>query len=139
MPYILKRFIPFFNTGFKTYVFLLFLTGPFTAIAYWTAASTYGPRKNEKVALPGRPIEEYLDIKDPELKQQFHGHNKINYQQFHDAYFEGKIDVKGEFVSKLVDALLILLQVTCLMSSNTDTTGPISTSRLNSSNTLSLK
>ncbi|TIB73779.1 hypothetical protein E3Q24_00930 [Wallemia mellicola] len=101
VPYILKRFIPFFNTGFKTYVFLLILTGPFTAIAYWTAASTYGPRKNEKVALPGRPIEEYLDIKDPELNQQFHGHNKINYQQFHDAYFEGKIDVKGDMLDVL--------------------------------------
>ena len=98
VPYFVKRLIPYFETGLKTYLLLLILTGPFTAIGYWTLMSTYGPRKNEKVKLPNRPIEEYLDIKDDELKSQYHSHNKINYQVFHDAYFDGKIDIKSTLI-----------------------------------------
>ena len=55
----------------------------------------YGSRKNEKVKLPGKDIEEYITIKDPELAQLYHGKNKIPIQVFHDAYFDGKIDIKG--------------------------------------------
>jgi len=57
--------------------------------------SIYGPRKNEKIILPGKPIEEYITIHDPELKARFHGRDKISMQVFHDAYFEGKIDFNG--------------------------------------------
>ena len=57
--------------------------------------SMYGPRKNQKVQLPGRNIEEYITIKDPELKAKYFGKEKIPMQVFHDAYFEGKIDFNG--------------------------------------------
>lgn len=57
--------------------------------------SMYGPRKNEKVKLPERNIEEYITIHDPELKAKYHGREKIPMQLFHDAYFEGKIDFNG--------------------------------------------
>ncbi|KAG6838041.1 hypothetical protein H0H93_007567, partial [Arthromyces matolae] len=54
----------------------------------------YGPRRNEKVVLPGKDIEEYITIKDDELKKQYYGKNKIPMQVFHDAYFDGKIEFK---------------------------------------------
>lgn len=59
--------------------------------------SMYGPRKNEKVALPGKDIEEYITIHDPELKAKYHGKEKIPMQIMHDAYFDGKIDFNGTF------------------------------------------
>lgn len=97
VPYILKSFLPLFNRGgFKTYLFLLVLSGVPTTFAYWALMSNYGARKNEKVVLPGKDIEEYITIKDAELKKLYHGKNKIPMQIFHDAYFDGKIDFNGK-------------------------------------------
>lgn len=88
--------LPFVNRGgFKTYLFLVLLLGVPVTIAYWTLMSMYGPRKNEKVALPGKDIEEYITIHDPELKAKYHGKEKIPMQIMHDAYFDGKIDFNG--------------------------------------------
>lgn len=57
--------------------------------------SRIGPRRRDNVILPGKNLEEYLDIKDPELKAKYFGQKKIPMQVFHDAYFEDKIEVKG--------------------------------------------
>lgn len=96
VPYLLKSFLPIVSRGgFKTYLFLLVLTGVPTTVAYWTLMSTYGGRKNTKVQLPGKDIEEYITIRDPELKQLYKGKEKINMQVFHDAYFDSKIDING--------------------------------------------
>jgi len=96
VPYIVKSFLPIVSRGgFKTYLFLLVVTGVPTTVAYWTAMSNYGARKNEKVVLPGKDIESYITIHDPELKKQYSGKNKIPMQIFHDAYFDGKIDFNG--------------------------------------------
>ncbi|TFY58197.1 hypothetical protein EVJ58_g6568 [Rhodofomes roseus] len=57
-----------------------------------------GPRKNSKVALPGKDIEEYITIKDVELNDKFHGKEKIPMHVFHDAYFDGKIEFNGEHI-----------------------------------------
>lgn len=96
LPWLLKRVLPFINRGgFKTYLFLTALLGLPITIAYWTLMSMFGPRKNEKVALPGKDIEEYINIKDPELRARYHGKEKIPMQTFHDAYFDGKIDFNG--------------------------------------------
>ncbi|KAF8955393.1 sphingolipid C9-methyltransferase [Flammula alnicola] len=97
VPYILKTFLPIVKYGgFKTYLFMFFLCGAPTAVGYWAFNSIYGGRRNEKVVLPGKDIEEYITIKDPELKQVFRGKEKIPMQLFHDAYFEGKIDFNGD-------------------------------------------
>ncbi|KAF9261077.1 sphingolipid C9-methyltransferase [Marasmius fiardii PR-910] len=102
VPWLLKRILPLFNRGgFKTYLFLLALTGVPTTIAYWTVMSQYGPRVNEKVKLPGKNIEEYITIKDPELKKLYNGREKIPMQVFHDAYFEGKIEFNGDILEIL--------------------------------------
>ncbi|OCH85321.1 sphingolipid C9-methyltransferase [Obba rivulosa] len=97
VPWILKRILPVVNRGgFKTYIFMVLVTGLPITVAYWTAMSIYGPRKNQKVVLPGRSIEEYITIHDDELKAKYHGKEKIPMQIFHDAYFEGKIDFNGD-------------------------------------------
>ena len=96
VPYVLKSFLPLINRGgFKTYIFLLVLTSLPVTAAYWTLNSMYGGRKNEKVQLPNKNIEEYITIKDPEMKLLYNGKNKIPMQIFHDAYFDGKIEFKG--------------------------------------------
>ena len=96
LPWLLKRVLPFINRGgFKTYLFLTALLGVPITMAYWTLMSMFGPRKNEKVILPGKDIEEYINIKDPELRARYHGKEKIPMQTFHDAYFDGKIDFNG--------------------------------------------
>ncbi|KAJ7768749.1 sphingolipid C9-methyltransferase [Mycena olivaceomarginata] len=74
--------------------------------------STYGARKNEKVTLPGKDIEEYITIKDPELKKLYNGKNKIPMQIFHDAYFEGKIDFNGEIFFLLRNGVIEEVTVT---------------------------
>ncbi|KAJ3802132.1 sphingolipid C9-methyltransferase [Lentinula aff. detonsa] len=97
VPWLLKRLLPLVNRGgFKTYIFLLLLTGLPTTLAYWMVMSRIGSRKNEKVQLPGKNIEEYITIKDPELKKLYNGKQKIPMQVFHDAYFDGKIDFNGD-------------------------------------------
>ncbi len=55
LPWLLKRVLPFVNRGgFKTYFFLTALLSVPITIAYWTLMSMFGPRKNEKVVLPGK-------------------------------------------------------------------------------------
>jgi len=102
VPWLLKRILPIVNRGgLKTYIFLLIITGLPVTVAYWTAASMYGRRKNVKVLLPGKDLEEYITIKDPELREKYHGKEKIPMQVFHDAYFEGKIDFNGDVLDIL--------------------------------------
>ena len=97
VPWIVKRWTPLLNRGgFYTYWFVFMLLGVPVTVGYWTVMSHYGPRKNEKVTLPGKPASAYYTIKDGELAHQYgHGNDKIPMQVFHDAYFDGKIDFKG--------------------------------------------
>jgi hypothetical protein len=107
LPWLLKRVLPFISRGgFKTYLFLTALLGVPITLAYWTLMSMFGPRKNEKVILPGKDIEEYINIKDPELRARYHGKEKIPIQTFHDAYFDGKIDFNGIPLSVPLSVLL---------------------------------
>lgn len=52
-------------------------------------------RVRDSGIFPGKNLEDYIDIKDPQLQEQYNGQKKIPMQVFHDAYFEGKIDIKG--------------------------------------------
>ncbi|KAF7318014.1 Sphingolipid C9-methyltransferase [Mycena chlorophos] len=102
VPWLVKSMLPLVNRGgFKTYIFMLLLTGVPATIAYWALMSNYGARKNSKVQLPGKDIETYITIKDPELKKLYAGKNKIPMQVFHDAYFDGKIDFNGDVLDIL--------------------------------------
>lgn len=96
-PAVLLRFVPFIKVSSFSWTFYMFFVALFgipVAIAYWTLMSMFGPRINEKVTLPGRPIEYYLDIKDDTLRSRYNGHNKIPMEIFYENYFDGKIDVK---------------------------------------------
>lgn len=96
VPYFLKGWLPLISRGgFYTYWFLVLILGIPITISYWTFMSTYGKRKNEKVVLPGKDIEEYITIKDHVMKIYYGGKEKIPMQVFHDAYFDGKIEFKG--------------------------------------------
>ncbi|KZP23313.1 cyclopropane fatty acid synthase domain-containing protein, partial [Athelia psychrophila] len=97
IPWLVKRVLPIVSRGgFKTYLFLVVVLGIPITVSYWTLMSMYGPRRNNKVALPGKDIEEYITIKDAVLKAKYHGKEKIPMQIFHDAYFDGKIEFNGD-------------------------------------------
>ncbi|KAI0748865.1 sphingolipid C9-methyltransferase [Fomes fomentarius] len=105
VPWLVKRTLPVVSYGgFKTYVFLVLLLGIPITIAYWTVMSLYGPRKNQKVQLPGRNIEEYITIKDPELKAKYFGKEKIPMQVFHDAFFDDKVEFNAGDVLDILEA-----------------------------------
>ncbi|KAL4245947.1 sphingolipid C(9)-methyltransferase [Abortiporus biennis] len=102
VPWFVKRLIPLVNLGgFKTYWFMFLLCGLPVTLGYWTVMSMYGKRKNEKIQLPGRNIEEYMTIHDPELRAKYNKQEKVPMQIFHDAYFEGKIDFNGDVLDIL--------------------------------------
>ncbi|WFD29336.1 sphingolipid C(9)-methyltransferase [Malassezia sp. CBS 17886] len=103
-PAVLLRVLPFVKPswfGWPSYMVLVALFGVPVAVLYWTYMSMYGARKNEKVTLPGRPVEYYLDIKDPKLRAKYHGNHKIPMEVFYEAYFDGKIDVKQPMLDVL--------------------------------------
>ena len=101
VPWLVKRVLPIVNRGgFKTYLFMVFklLLGVPVTIAYRTLMSMYRGRKNTEVEMPGKDIKESITInlKDPGTKE-YHGKEKIPMQEFHDAYFDDKIEFKGQY------------------------------------------
>ncbi|KAJ3499964.1 hypothetical protein NLJ89_g9997 [Agrocybe chaxingu] len=102
VPYIFKSLhLVKYGGGFTSYLLMVLLAGPPTAVAYWALNSIYGSRKNEKVALPGKDIEEYITIKDPKLAKVYKGKRKIPMQIFHDALFDDKVEFKGDILDIL--------------------------------------
>lgn len=95
--------IPFVKASWFSwlgYFFLVALTGVPITVAYWTVCSMYGPRKNERVTLPGKPIESYMTFNDAKLQQKY-SKRKIPMEIFYENYFDGKIDIKGEMLDVL--------------------------------------
>jgi hypothetical protein len=93
-PKLLQWTFPFLAGSRTIYTVLLVLLFLPVTIFYWWASSNYGARLNDKVRLPGKPIGDYLEFKDEELRKQYLG-RKIPYQVLHDAYFEDKVAFKG--------------------------------------------
>jgi hypothetical protein len=82
--------------GWKTSLFFGLLTFFPILIAFWSTTAAFSPRKNEKARLPGKPIESYLTFKTPELKEKYSGRTKIPQETFHELYFKGLVDFKGD-------------------------------------------
>ncbi|KAF8305110.1 cyclopropane fatty acid synthase domain-containing protein [Clavulina sp. PMI_390] len=103
VPWLVKRLIPFVNRGgWLTYWFFVAVLGVPVTVGYWTVMSHYGPRVNEKVVLPNKPASEYYEIKDSDLKHQWgFSKEKMPMQIWYDAYFDGKIDIKGDMLDTL--------------------------------------
>jgi len=82
--------------GLKTTCFLVAVLLFPILIAYWTLTSTYSPRTNDKVKLPGRPVEDYITFKREEDRRRWHGRNKIPMKTFYEMYFDGHVDFNGD-------------------------------------------
>ncbi|GAA5885901.1 hypothetical protein JCM6882_004195 [Rhodosporidiobolus microsporus] len=100
VPYFLTRFVPYFSFT-TSYVFLLIVTGIPVTVSYWMLMSRANVRVRDTGIFPGKPIEEYITIKDAALREKYNGQKKIPMQVFHDAYFDGKIDIKGDMLELL--------------------------------------
>lgn len=92
--------------GYKTYIFLTLLLVFPILISFWTLASTFSPRLNEKCKYPNRPISYYLEYHTPELKQKYELSNngqgsKIPIETFQELFFEGKVSFKGDALDVL--------------------------------------
>ncbi|KAI9781946.1 MAG: Sphingolipid C9-methyltransferase 2 [Geoglossum umbratile] len=82
--------------GIKTWIFFALFTSIPILMAKWYIASTFSPRKNEKAKYPGRPIEHYLHFHREEQREKYRGRSKIPLETFHEMYFEGDVDFKGD-------------------------------------------
>ncbi|TDZ18239.1 Sphingolipid C9-methyltransferase 1 [Colletotrichum sidae] len=82
--------------GLKTFVFFFVLLVVPLLIAFWTVTTRISPRTNDKVKLPGRPIEEYLTFKNEADRLRYSGHNKIPLQTFQEKYLDGEVDFNGD-------------------------------------------
>ncbi|PSS22786.1 hypothetical protein M430DRAFT_135057 [Amorphotheca resinae ATCC 22711] len=82
--------------GLKTTIFFALFTSIPILLAFWTLASTFTPRKNEKARYPGRPVEHYLTFKNEADRIRYSGKNKIPLETFHNMYFNGDVDFNGD-------------------------------------------
>ncbi|SCZ88480.1 BZ3500_MvSof-1268-A1-R1_Chr2-1g04438 [Microbotryum saponariae] len=101
-PYLVARWVPLLPTKWSYY--LLFLpVGLASVLGYWMLMSRIGGKKRDYgTRLPGKPLEYYVEIKDAKLAQKYSGGRaKIPVQTFYDAYFAGKIDLKGDMLELL--------------------------------------
>ncbi|KAB5522889.1 putative cyclopropane-fatty-acyl-phospholipid synthase [Coniochaeta sp. 2T2.1] len=70
-------------------------------IAYWTYRSACSPRLNERVKLPGRPVEFYVTFKNPKDKKRYSGSNKIPLETFAEMYFRDDVEFNGDALDVL--------------------------------------
>jgi cyclopropane-fatty-acyl-phospholipid synthase len=59
-------------------------------------ASHYSPPTNEKVKLPGRPVESYITFKKEADRLRWSGRRKIPMQTFSEMYLNGEVDFNGD-------------------------------------------
>ena len=79
-----------------TWILLAVLTFVPLLAAFWRVASTISLRKNEKARYPGRPVDHYLHFRREEDRMRYRGRNKIPLWTFHEMYFDGDVDFKGD-------------------------------------------
>ncbi|CAJ0541703.1 hypothetical protein HG530_005296 [Fusarium avenaceum] len=82
--------------GFKTTIFFALIIDLPMLAAWWLVISSVSPRKNDKVRLPNRGVEFYLDFKKEADRVKYRGHNKIPMETFYEMYFDGDVDFKGD-------------------------------------------
>ncbi|KAF2759212.1 S-adenosyl-L-methionine-dependent methyltransferase [Pseudovirgaria hyperparasitica] len=82
--------------GLKTWIFLAVLFAIPILMAFWTLLSSFSPRVNEKARYPGKPVEHYLQFHEQEDREKYFGRKTIPMETFHEMYFDGKVDFKGD-------------------------------------------
>lgn len=98
IPYYLSWKLGF---GIKTAILIAILVDLPILGAFWLVISSISPRKNDKARFPGRPIEYYLEFKKDSDRLKYRGHNKIPMETFHEMYFNGDVDFKGDCLEAL--------------------------------------
>ncbi|KXJ87347.1 S-adenosyl-L-methionine-dependent methyltransferase [Microdochium bolleyi] len=98
VPWYLARKV---GGGLKTTIFFGLITFFPILVAVWFVSSSYTPRMNEKVKLPGRPVEHYLTFKSPEDKAKYSGRNKISMAALAEMYLDGQVDFNGDVLDIL--------------------------------------
>jgi sphingolipid C9-methyltransferase len=68
---------------------------------FWYLSSKLTPRRNEKVKLPGRPIEHYLTFRRKADNIRYRGNNKIPIDTFQELYFNGDVEFNGDCLEVL--------------------------------------
>lgn len=98
LPWLALRVLGLYSPFAHLVLFLITCVPGFAAYNYmWNFYLHYTrPYNDAKAPLPGRDIEYYMDIKDPELKARFHHRNRIPMELFFEGYIAGKIDIKGD-------------------------------------------
>lgn len=97
IPFYLARKL---GGGLKTWIFLALIFFLPILVAYWSFVSSFSPRINEKVKLPGKPIEDYLTFHDEKLAKKYHG-STIPWETFHELYFANKVSFNGDALDVL--------------------------------------
>ncbi len=82
--------------GLFTWIFFSLLSALPILIVFWTVASGLSPRRNEKAKFPGRPVEQYLHFRSQADQLKYRGKAKIPMETFHEMYFDGAVDFKGD-------------------------------------------
>ncbi|KAI6248623.1 Sphingolipid C9-methyltransferase 2 [Erysiphe necator] len=82
--------------GLKTSLFFGLFTTPVILPFFWYLFSSYSPRKNYKVKVPGNPTEHYITFKDPAHAAKYSGNKKIPMETFHNMYFDELVDFNGD-------------------------------------------
>ncbi|MCJ1309929.1 Sphingolipid C9-methyltransferase 2 [Agyrium rufum] len=82
--------------GLFTFLFFALFTSIPIVVSFWAIASRITPRKNEKARYPGRPVEHYLHFPKESDRAKYHGKSKIPMETFHEMYFDGEVDFKGD-------------------------------------------
>ncbi|KAL8989690.1 MAG: hypothetical protein Q9177_001482 [Variospora cf. flavescens] len=93
IPWLLARKV---GGGIYTTLFFAIFTSIPILCTFWYLASTISPRKNEKARYPGRPVEHYLHFHHEKDRASYYGKSKIPMETFHEMYFDGKVDFKGD-------------------------------------------
>ncbi|KAK9471289.1 S-adenosyl-L-methionine-dependent methyltransferase [Dipodascopsis tothii] len=100
VPYVLQSRIV--GGGFKTYVFLFTVLAIPILASYWSLCSSLSPRLNTKAKYPGKGVEHYLEFKEAADREKYSGVNgKIPMETFHEMYFDGKVEFKGDALEVL--------------------------------------
>jgi cyclopropane fatty-acyl-phospholipid synthase-like methyltransferase len=87
--------------GLKTTIFLSVLTSIPILVGFWSMASAFSPRINEKVKYPGRPVEYYLTFRKEADKIKYRGKHKIPMQTFYEKYFDGDVTFNADCLEVL--------------------------------------
>ncbi|OAV96807.1 hypothetical protein PTTG_03542 [Puccinia triticina 1-1 BBBD Race 1] len=108
VPYFVGKFlVPGITIGFLSYghIFLMIVLAPAVMISYWALSSIYPSQVTNQVTLPNNKQSSYFIFKDAKLSQAYNPNNpgskRIPMQVWHDAYFEGKIEIKRDMMELL--------------------------------------